>query len=370
MSKTGWTLLNEEEARREWNRELSGFADGSPFQSYEWGEFQRGLGWRPLHLVCREDDGGVGAMALVLLKRSVGKAGIAWVTGGPVGRTEYWTGDLPRTLMKVCGLRFLYFRFRCDRPRTGRDALLLRHMDWTRPLHPMGSNFTMELDLTAGAEEITAGFSKKWRRNLRLALKNELVIRPVLDPDVDELRRAFAEMERNKDLPELFSEEKLRNLFRHAGPRLILHRCEDSEGRLLAFRTALREGARAVDYLAVTGDRGRRLRASFPLLREMLLECREQGVRHYDLGGIDPYANPGVHTFKRGTGAAEIEHLGEWDWASHFWLRAAGNWVLRKRENARATKTVSGRQGRPGLLEKACAPAVRLVRAATVRQGN
>ena len=61
--------------------------------------------------------------------------------------------------------------------------------------------------------------------------------------------------------------------------------------------------------------------ASYFVFWEVLEHCRKLGVTTYDLGGIDPFANRGVYTFKKETGAKEVELLGEWDWASSFWLR-------------------------------------------------
>ena len=94
-------------------------------------------------------------------------------------------------------------------------------------------------------------------------------------------------------------------------------------------------GNRAVEYMGVTNDLGRDLRASFPLERELLRYCSDEGIRHYDLGGIDPHENPGCHRFKRGTGACELEYLGEWDWATSEWFRVFCNWAIMKRQTTK-----------------------------------
>ncbi len=362
LMENDWKLLEDAEAGRIWNENLAGFADCSPFQSFEWGQFHKPLGWRPLYFAHFDEESKITAMCLMLLKKFYFKTGFIWVTGGPIGEIKTWNGDLPQAVLNATNLKRLYFRFRCDRKRDTRDALLLEHKNWSKPLFPMGSCFSMELDLAENADDLAGKLSKSWRRNLRLAAKNDLIIKRCADPDIEELRRAFEEMEASKNLPELFSEEKLENLFKYAASNLILFRCEDTDGNLLSFRAALFIGDKAVDYLAVTNKEGRNQRASFPTLWEMLLYCREKGIGKYDLGGIDPWENPGVYTFKNGTGADEVEYLGEWDWASSEALRLLANWAIRKRQTSKDIKTESAGQEKRESAAVTNSPVKRFVR--------
>ena len=64
-------------------------------------------------------------------------------------------------------------------------------------------------------------------------------------------------------------------------------------------------------------------------------------MRYYDLGGIDLWQNPGVYTFKKETGARQIEYLGEWDWASQPWLRLFGNWAIWQKQKIRKVESFS-----------------------------
>ena len=77
----------------------------------------------------------------------------------------------------------------------------------------------------------------------------------------------------------------------------------------------------------------------------MINYLQESEVQFYDLGGIDPWANPGVYTFKKETGAREVELLGEWDSASSEWLRLFGNLAISKRENIKRSRSLSVLRG-------------------------
>ena len=45
----------------------------------------------------------------------------------------------------------------------------------------------------------------------------------------------------------------------------------------------------------------------------LIQACKNAGVEHYELMGVDFENNEGVYHFKKGTGARLIEYLGEWN---------------------------------------------------------
>lgn len=334
-----WELLNDETAKQVWDENLIRLSDCSPFQTFSWGQYNRALGWQPCYFAAFDEQGDINAMCLGLLRRYPFGVGLMWCVGGPVGDIQACNENLRKTVLESTGLKHLYFRFRCDRERNVTDVLFLNNSNWTRTSFMMTSGMSMELDLSQNEDNLLAGLSSSWRRNLKLAQKNNLVIKQCSNPDIDELCRVFAEMEMQKNLPQLFSHEKLDNLFKQVKENLIFYRCEDEEGELLCFRACLIIGNRATDYFAAATEKARKTRASYATLWELLLESKGRGVVHYDLGGIDPSANPGVYTFKKETGARETESLGEWDWATSEPLRLIGNWAIQRRQKAKPAKT-------------------------------
>jgi hypothetical protein len=338
---TRWQLLTDEAARQGWDDNLFRFADCSPFQTFSWGQYNRTLGWQPYYFAAFDEKDEINAMCLGLLRRYPFGVGLMWCVGGLVGDIHAWDENLRKTILESTGLKHLYFRFRCDRERDIKDVLFLNNASWTRTSFMMTSGMSMEFDLSKTEDELLAGLSRRWNRNLKAARKNKLIIKKCLNPNIEEICRVYSEMEANKNLPQLFSQEKLENLFKYSADNLIFYRCEDEEGRLLCFRGCLIVGRRATDYLAAADEQGRMMRASYATLWELLLECKKQGVTSYDLGGIDPWANPGVYTFKKETGARETEALGEWDWATSEALRMLGNWAIQRRQKSKSIMTKS-----------------------------
>jgi lipid II:glycine glycyltransferase (peptidoglycan interpeptide bridge formation enzyme) len=83
------------------------------------------------------------------------------------------------------------------------------------------------------------------------------------------------------------------------------------------------------DLFAATSVAGRDLYASYALLWEILQHCQREGVKEYEMMGIDPIKNLGVANFKKGTGANLIEYLGEWEWATSRILGWGANLAVR-----------------------------------------
>lgn len=335
---TEWKLLDEAAAKENWDSQLIRFDDCSPYQTYDWGQYQKSLGWQPYHFLAVNESGEISAMLLGFLRRYPFGTGLMWCPGGPIGEFESWDENLPQAIIKLTNLKHLYIRFRCDQERKPRKVLFLNHRKWNRSIYTITSNVSMELDLSADEDTLKAQLSRNWRRNLKKSQENNLVIKLWTKSDVKEICRIYREMEIRKNLPQQFTEEKLANLFNHLGSNLIVYRCEDIDGNLLCFRGCLKIGSRAGDYLAATTEKGLIARASYLTLWKLLQKAQEQGVKYYDLGGIDPWENAGVYKFKKETGAREIEYLGEWDWASNTSLRLLGNWAIWKKQNLKNVK--------------------------------
>jgi lipid II:glycine glycyltransferase (peptidoglycan interpeptide bridge formation enzyme) len=99
---------------------------------------------------------------------------------------------------------------------------------------------------------------------------------------------------------------------------------------LLAVRAAGLFGDTAWDLLAAAGASARKVYASHATLWALFEHCSQQGLSHYDLGGVDPIGNKGVYDFKQGAGACLIKYLGEWEWASLPGMCAAFNWSMKR----------------------------------------
>lgn len=338
-----WELLTDEESRRLWDQTLMRFADCSPFQSYAWGEYRRALGWEPYRWQALNEQGDVIALMQGSLRRYPLGLGLVWSEGGPVGDLTACDETLHRAMKDATGLLGIYSRFRCDRARNIEDALRLSAQGWSLPWSPLTSNYSMALDLTLAEDRLLAACDQNWRRNLRRAKEANLTVREWLDPNVDEVLSVYVSMQDLKGLEEQHSREEVEQLLRNLNHQIVLYRCDDEQGELVSLLGCLIIGDRACALFWATAERGRKLHASYAIFWALLQHCRSIGVKSYDLAGIDPVRNHGVYRFKKATGAAPVEYLGEWDWASRPWLRWFGNWAISQRSRINRTEGVMKR---------------------------
>lgn len=312
----------------EWDGHVAALSGGF-YQTYGWGEVRRVAGWQPLRLLARR-GGQIIAGASVLVKRKLGLA-ICWVPGGPLGVCEVLGDEFRSALCSALDTKFFYCRISLLRAEQENEATCLSGAGWKRPRVAMSSGLTMSYALAGDQAERMKRTSSNWRHNLKRSERYGLCIELWENPDLVAISALYREMESLKSLPEQHSEAELAAIFTQCREHVVVYRCLDTEGRLLAIRAAGLCGATAMDLLAVAGSQARKVYASHATLWALLDHCSRLGLRDYDLSGVDPVGNKGVFDFKHGTGASLVECLGEWEWASFPGLRQAVNWLVARK---------------------------------------
>lgn len=334
-----WQLLNNEAAQKTWNEALLRLDDYTPFQTYAWGQYQRALGWEPCHWAAFNEHGEIVAMMLGLLRRYALGVGLIWSQGGPVGDLSVCDESFQKAIKQTTGFKRIYCRFRCDRQRQVEDSLRLNALGWRRSWSNLNTSYSLRLDLAKDESQLLAGCERNWRRNLRRAWENNLTVQQWTNPSVDEIVSAYDEMQCLKGLDEQHSREEFEQLIVHLKDQLVLYRGTNEQGQLVSLHGWLILGNRATAFLSVTTEQGRQLHSSYAVIWAMIQHCLQLQLRSCDLGGIDPVLNAGPYRFKKATGAAPLEYLGEWDWASRPWLQWFGNWAISRRQRLRKAES-------------------------------
>lgn len=310
--RVSWTIISEDEARLHWDGWIKQFDFTSPFQSFAMGMKQKAFNRVICFCVFRTETGEVKSMALCFVKHRA--AGFAFIAcqGGPAGDAEYW-GGLPQALKKHLKVIGLYLRMRCDMPREQGLLDSLQRTGWQAVPETAGSNRTGVLDLATDLDDLKKAMTDRWRENLRLSAKSNLVLRHCEAWEVDAVIASHLEMTDRKKFSSTMTADRIRALFNCRGTDIQFLCAASQTGELLAFRCVLTLGTQAVDYIAATTQAGRKQRASFALLWHEIQYLKARGIRDYDLGGIDAVNNPGVTQFKMGAGCEERVLLGEFE---------------------------------------------------------
>ena len=311
-----------------WDKQLEALGGGF-YQSHEWGEVRRVAGWQPLRLLAMS-SGQVVAAASVLTQRRAGVP-VCWIPGGPAGPALHFEDGFRAVLGRLLGRRIFYCRMSQLREGRTEETEGLARAGWKRPSVTMSTGLTMLCSLEGEASERLKRTSSNWRHNLKRSGHHGLRIERWEQPNLAELSALYREMEGLKSLPVQHSEAELETMLVKLGERLVMYRCLDAEGKLLAVRAAGLFGDTAWDLLAAAGASARKVYASHATLWALFEDCSRRGLSHYDLSGVDPIGNKGVYDFKQGTGARLVECLGEWEWASLPGMCLAFNWALKRR---------------------------------------
>lgn len=323
-----WEALSESDALGIWDDSLMGFHDYTLFQTVAWGEHKRDMGWLPCRWVAFNEDNEIMTMVQGLLRKFSYGLGFIWIPGGPVGDISAIGNGFFDFIKCTTGLKRIFCRFYINKRKNYSDMSMLESCGMSRARYRINSGVSMMLHIEGDENKLMEGYSKNWRHNFRRSLKHDLTIRQWTRPSIDEMFSIYSEMESLKNIGQQYSREELAGILEHFGNKIILYRCDTTDGELLGFRGCAIIGTKGIDLFAAVSAKGRKMYASYALFAALINHCVNRKVKHYDMGGIDPLKNAGVYNFKKGTGALPVEYIGEWDWASTGWLGWLVNFAI------------------------------------------
>jgi CelD/BcsL family acetyltransferase involved in cellulose biosynthesis len=215
-------------------------------------------------------------------------------------------------------------------------------------VHASGRRYrTVLLDTSPPEIDLRARMSSRWRRQLRKAERNDFTISSGTGDDLYEkfcdLFDSFIQWKGfDVELDPRFH-AGIQRMFSVEAKHLVtlLHH----EGELVAGHVASLCGDSAVYVFGATHPDRRELRAGHFIHWHFLQMLKQRKVEWYDLGGIDPDANPGVSDFKVGMGGVDVSSPGPFECGSSRLART----VLQAGEGAyRALRKVRARFDRGG----------------------
>ncbi|MEO5974658.1 MAG: peptidoglycan bridge formation glycyltransferase FemA/FemB family protein [Ilumatobacteraceae bacterium] len=300
----------------EWDRELLRFDDANIYQSGNWGTHRSKFGWSVSQFVYTS-DGTVRSMAQILYKKISPLAMLCWIPGGPVGDLEFFDTDLISLIKKKHIAPLLSIRLSAMTQYSDGVASLLRSRGWQKPSGMLNSDKTLVYDIDPNITERRVKLSKNWSRNLSRGEQRGLSVSEWANPTTAQITSLTDEMSRYKRLRH--NRQKIAqvtdSLLTTFGSDILMVKCTNSQGELLALRGAIRLGHKAFDMFAATSPAGRKEYASNLCFWKLIELCERDGITHYDLSGVDPERNEGVYNFKKGIGATDFTYLGEWSYS-------------------------------------------------------
>lgn len=266
-----------------------------------------------------KSDGELLGLANVRVKNApLGLGGLAYVSWGPLVHqddSDYHS----KFFLCMNALRDEFVKrrkllLRVDLQPSLREPLLSESIN--APLAEIGfmraTNVPQErtfiVDLNYPEETLRSQLAQKWRNCLNQAQRNGLTIR---SGNSSEIMQEFSELYNTFIKHKQFSVDLDAGFFSSVQSntdqscRFDVSLVETNK-QVVAGQVTSMLGDTCIYLLGATEKEGLKTKASYLLQWNAITTAKIQGFRWYDLGGIDPIANPGVYHFKKGLGGIEV----------------------------------------------------------------
>ena len=328
---SNWQVWDETDSR--WDLIISQFSDGSIYQTTKWAKHKESSGWQVIRLIKFDQNLPVAAAQCLFRRGPLGSV-VVWVAGGPIGDIDSVSSDFVKIVKQQTSARFLYIRVAVMRQTDAASANALTSQGWRQSSAIIGTRSSLIHSLDAEESIRRSRCSSNWKRNLKRSAQNEGLTYIWKSPDGNSISDAYAQMDEFKDIKGVSlarSSDDLQSVINTFGDSLILVRSDDKDGAPLAIRGALLFNETAWDFIAVTTPAGRKKYASHAVFWALAEQCFQLGIKQFDLGGIDPVNNRGVYDFKKGTGTAQVDYLGEWEISNPLWFRGIASRLISRK---------------------------------------
>jgi lipid II:glycine glycyltransferase (peptidoglycan interpeptide bridge formation enzyme) len=309
-----------------WLRDSPG--GGHVLQSYEWGEFKRTSGWRPIRLVLERDGEVAGVGQFLSYGTGPFVPGALWYcTKGPwlPWDDEEAVRAFFRGVREVARREGAHtVKIEPEVLEQQRDAkALLKGIGFRKARYDLNQKTTLVVDLNLPEEELLAKMKGKTRYNVRLADRKGV---EVVEPDFDEAWETFYEWmkatsERKEDYVLRRSRDYLYGVMRSmhdAGQGRLFF--AEHEGVPLAGMYVFTFGEKYWYMYGASSDEKRNLKPNYLLQWEVMRWAKRRGLTHYDMVGVpkseelnEDNSLWNVYKFKEGFGGEISDSPGCYD---------------------------------------------------------
>lgn len=308
----------------QWTECVSRFSDATIYQTWacervRWGE--RCIS----HLVLRHLGEVVAAAQVRVVKAPLLPIGVAYVYRGPMWRLAGGAFDPDAACQMLRALqaeyavrRGLVLRVSPNEAVDEESGPRLREMmqeagfEVRADVKPYQ---TFLLELSPSLEQLRRGLRHQWRTSLNKAEKrNWEVSYGVSDELYGQFVEVYREMHARKAFLQRVDVEEFAKI-QHLLPdnqKMQVMVC-GLEGRRVAAGVCSVIGDTAIQLFLATSQRALEVQGAFKLFWEQIRLLKEQGVRRYDIGGVDAELNPGGFRFKAGLSGALVSYIGTYE---------------------------------------------------------
>ncbi len=331
--------VKEVTQQEEWDQYITQFPQVNFLSSWEWGQFQKKMGKSVVYISLQDHEKCV-ATALVVVERAKRGTYLA-LAGGPLVNWHNTEAVITLTaVLKQLAIKFtaLAIRFRPQALATEVPVSLLSKIHaLPAPMH-LTADYTLQLDLKLGPDQLLAQMRKNTRYEIKKAEKVGIITTLSQDPKDIQLfcDQQYVLAHKHGFVP--FSYDFLSQQFTtfvEHDAAFLVHAWQGKT--LLATAFIICQYGEAVYHYGISTPANDRLPGAYAAQWAAIQEAQRRGCNRYNFWGITrpeqtTHRFAGVSTFKRGFGGSEVAYLPAHDIPTHwrYWLLYAFETVRRK----------------------------------------
>jgi lipid II:glycine glycyltransferase (peptidoglycan interpeptide bridge formation enzyme) len=317
MPNSIWQVEVDRASSAEWSQILDLFCDANIYQSAAYGGVRWGEG-NLSRLVLKRDGEVLGVAQFRIIRPTPLRFGMAYLRWGPLWERRCHPIDPEVPLRLAVAIEDEYVKkrklFVCILPNafagSPRAEVFESAFDkFSRETYePTETYRTFLMDITPPLDELRRRLDAKWRNKLKQSERNNLtVVSGCGSHEYQAFCEIYSQMRNRKVFETSVDVDEFGRIQRALteSQRMLVLICQD-EGVPLAGLVASVMGDSAIYLLGATSDAGLNSKGAYLLQWTLINWLKDRGIRWYDLGGIDPAANPGVYSFKRGLSGVDI----------------------------------------------------------------
>ncbi|WP_298749244.1 peptidoglycan bridge formation glycyltransferase FemA/FemB family protein [uncultured Arcobacter sp.] len=298
------------ENKEDWNSQLKNTVNYNIFSTYEWGNY-KSANWKVERLAFYKSGNYLGQCQF-LIKYKFGLA-LAWNSGGINYVNAKYLSPIIDSIREYYKDYIFNFRFNFYDNKNGENLFNILPL-LTIVSSKINSGFSIVHYLEKDIDYIK-NMNSNHRYYYKKALKNNLKATFSSTESITDFVDIHNNMTRAKDLQKLrINHQDIINLSNAFNKNFLIETIYFEEKVVASCLILIFEDC-AFYYLAASNEDGRKLFASYFMIKELLDYLTINGIKRFDFAGITPYEQSanGVNKFKVGFGGKIVNYLGEFE---------------------------------------------------------
>jgi peptidoglycan pentaglycine glycine transferase (the first glycine) len=286
-----------------WDEFVASHPQAHILQTSGWGKLKSAFGWSGHPVAIQDARGRILAGALLLFRQVAGIT-LAYVPKGPL--TDWRNTTITHRLLDVIRAEAklrgaILLKVEPDLPDTAENRALLQAYGFEPSPQTVQPRSTILLDIAGDDDEILARMKSKWRYNIRLAERKDVVVREGSREDLRHFQELM-ETTGERDEFDVHSIDYYRKAFDLFVPEQGAYLFAEFAGEPLASIVVLKSGDTAWYLWGASSNRHRNRMPNHALQWAAIQWAKERGATRYDLWGIPDEIGQIALGMRRGSG--------------------------------------------------------------------